>query len=314
MWRCDGGIIIARYAPRRRAGDLWPHRGVPRKRPTFDCHATVRFVPSVLICSAAPTGAYQPARVRARARRRLTGDWPRGQPRETHTSLIDAAGGRKTLETPAEKSTTARSWTPYRVKSAIRAVQPAYLVELLLFALVYYGAGWAGLQMASASKQISVVWPDTGIALAVLVLRGRRLWPAIAIASFVANLASGAPALTSTLISAGDTLEAVIGATALMRVEFQPSLRRLHDVASLFLLAACVSTVIGATVGALALCATGVTPWTGFSSSWSAWWIGDAVSDLVGAPFLFVWVDQARREWRFDRLTEAMLLMIAMLV
>jgi signal transduction histidine kinase/CheY-like chemotaxis protein len=218
------------------------------------------------------------------------------------------------LETPAEKSTTARSWTPYRVKSAIRAVQPAYLVELLLFALVYYGAGWAGLQMASASKQISVVWPDTGIALAVLVLRGRRLWPAIAIASFVANLASGAPALTSTLISAGDTLEAVIGATALMRVEFQPSLRRLHDVASLFLLAACVSTVIGATVGALALCATGVTPWTGFSSSWSAWWIGDAVSDLVGAPFLFVWVDQARREWRFDRLTEAMLLMIAMLV
>jgi len=218
------------------------------------------------------------------------------------------------LETPAEKSTTARSWTPYRVKSAIRAVQPAYLVELLLFALVYYGAGWAGLQMASASKQISVVWPDTGIALAVLVLRGRRLWPAIALASFVANLASGAPALTSTLISAGDTLEAVIGATALMRVEFQPSLRRLHDVASLFLLAACVSTVIGATVGALALCATGVTPWTGFSSSWSAWWIGDAVSDLVGAPFLFVWVDQARREWRFDRLTEAMLLMIAMLV
>jgi signal transduction histidine kinase/CheY-like chemotaxis protein len=218
------------------------------------------------------------------------------------------------LETPAEKSTTARSWTPYRVKSAIRAVQPAYLVELLLFALVYYGAGWAGLQMASASKQISVVWPDTGIALAVLVLRGRRLWPAIAIASFVANLASGAPALTSTLISAGDTLEAVIGATALMRVEFQPSLRRLHDVASLFLLAACVSTVIGATVGALALCATGVTPWTGFSSSWSAWWIGDAVSDLVGAPFLFVWVDQARREWRFDRLTEAMLLMVAMLV
>ncbi len=38
------------------------------------------------------------------------------------------------------------------------------------------------------------------------------------------------------------------------------------------------------------------------------------MSDLVGAPFLFVWVAQARREWRFDRLTEAMLLMIAMLV
>ncbi len=196
----------------------------------------------------------------------------------------------------------------------VRAVKPAYLVELLLFALVYYGAGWAGLQMASASKQISVVWPDTGIALAVLVLRGRRLWPAILVASFAANLASGAPAVTSILIAIGDTLEAVIGATALLRVEFHPALRRQHDVASLFLLAACVSTAIGATIGALTLCSTGVTPWSGFSSSWSAWWIGDAVSDLVGAPFLFVWVDQARREWRFDRLTEAMLLMVAMLV
>jgi len=185
---------------------------------------------------------------------------------------------------------------------------------LLVVALVYYGAGWAGLQLASASKQISLVWLDTGIALAVLVLRGRRLWPAIAVGSFAANLVSGAPPLTSAGIAVADTLEALIGATALLRVGFQPSLRRLHDVASLFLLAACVSTVVGATIGVLALCSTGVTPWSAFGSSWSTWWIGDAVSNLVGAPFLFVWVDQARREWRFDRATEALLLMIAMLV
>src|SRR6185437_14791030 len=51
-------------------------------------------------------------------------------------------------------------------------MRPAYWMELLLVALVYYGAGWAGLQLASASKQISLVWPDTGIALAILVLRG----------------------------------------------------------------------------------------------------------------------------------------------
>src|SRR4029077_348794 len=125
---------------------------------------------------------------------------------------------------------------------------------------------------------------DTGIALAVLVLRGRRLWSAVAVASFAAHLVSGAPALTSAWISVGDTLEAVIGATALLRVGFHPSLRRLHDVASLFLLAACLSTVIGATLGVLALCATGAAPWSGFSASWSSWWIGDAVSDLVGAP------------------------------
>ncbi len=194
------------------------------------------------------------------------------------------------------------------------ATQPAFFLELLAVALVYYGAGKLGLQLASSTKQISAVWLDTGIALAVLVLRGRRLWPAIVIASFAANITSGAPALTSAGIATGDTLEAVIGATALLRVGFQPALRRLHDVASLFLLAACLSTIVSATIGVAVLCLTGVAAWSAFSNMWSTWWIGDAVSDLIGAPFIFVWVDQARREWRFDRLTEAMLLLIAMLV
>jgi signal transduction histidine kinase/CheY-like chemotaxis protein len=220
------------------------------------------------------------------------------------------------VEMPPGKSTIARSEaaSPARsVEAAASVARPAYLVELLLVALIYCGAGWAGLQLATVTQQISIVWLDTGIALAVLILRGRRLWPAIMVASFATNLLSGAPVLTSALIAAGDTLEAVIGATALLRVSFHPSLRRLHDVASLFLLAACISTVIGATVGVLALCITGVTPWSTFSSSWCTWWIGDAVSDLVGAPFLLVWADQARHEWRFDRLSEALLLMVSML-
>ena len=215
------------------------------------------------------------------------------------------------METPTGHSTDSAVGP---VAAARPWLRPSYFGELLLVALLYYGAGWAGLQLASASKQISLVWPDTGIALAILVLRGRRLWPAIAVASFAANLATGTHLLAAAWISVGDTLEALIGATALLRVGFQPALRRLHDVASLFLLAACLSTAIGATLGVLALCATGATSWSTFSSSWSTWWIGDAVSDLVGAPFLFVWVDQARREWRFDRLTEALLLMVAMLV
>jgi signal transduction histidine kinase/ActR/RegA family two-component response regulator len=194
------------------------------------------------------------------------------------------------------------------------ATRMAFCLELLLAAGLYFCAARLGLQLASGTKQISVVWLGTGVALALLVLRNRRLWPAVLVGSFLANLTSGSPALTSAGISAGDTLEALVGATLLSRVGFQPSLRRLHDVASLFLLAACLSTLIGATIGAAFLCITGITPWTSFSAAWSTWWISDAVSDLIGAPFLFVWVDQARREWRFERLTEAVLLLLAMLV
>ena len=202
---------------------------------------------------------------------------------------------------------------PAAARSLVWA-RPAFALELLAVAVVYYAAGRLGLQLASLQKQISVVWLDTGIALALFVLRTRRLWPAVLIGSLAANAASGASALTSLGIATGDTLEALVGATLLLRVGFQPALRRLHDVASLFLLAACLSTILGATIGVLSLCLTEVAPWREFTVLWSRWWIGDAVSDLVGAPFLFVWVDQARREWRFDRLTEAMLLLLSMLV
>jgi signal transduction histidine kinase len=89
-------------------------------------------------------------------------------------------------------------------------------------------------------------------------------------------------------------------------------MRRLHDVASLFLLAACVSTISSATVGVATMCLTGTAPWSTFSSLWSTWWIGDAIGDLVTAPFVFVWADQARNRWRLQRLPEGALLLCSM--
>jgi signal transduction histidine kinase/CheY-like chemotaxis protein len=45
---------------------------------------------------------------------------------------------------------------------------------------------------------------------------------------------------------------------------------------------------------------------------WSTWWIGDAIGNLVTAPFVFVWADQARNRWRLQRLAEGMLLLLSM--
>ena len=194
------------------------------------------------------------------------------------------------------------------------ARQPAFALEVLGAAAVYFATARLGLDLAVVAKQVSVIWPATGLALALLMLRGRRLWPAIFIGAFAANYLSDAPALASAGIAAGNTLEALIGATLLHKVGFQPAMRRLQDVASLFLLAACLSTISSATVGVVSMCLTGTAPWSVFSSVWSTWWIGDAIGDLVTAPFLFVWADQARNRWRLQRLTEAALLLCSMLL
>jgi integral membrane sensor domain MASE1 len=68
-----------------------------------------------------------------------------------------------------------------------------FYLELAASAAGYFGLALLGLKVASAAPQVSLVWPVSGAALALLLLRGTRLWPAIAAGAFAANLASGAP-------------------------------------------------------------------------------------------------------------------------
>jgi integral membrane sensor domain MASE1 len=186
------------------------------------------------------------------------------------------------------------------------------MFEVAAAAIVYFATARLGLELAVVARQVSIIWPATGFALALLVLRGRRLWPAILLGAFAANILNDTSVTASTGIAVGNTLEALAGATMLRRVNFQPSMRRLHDVASLFLLAACLSTILSASIGVMTLCLTGTTSWHDFRSLWSTWWIGDAIGNLVTAPFVFVWADQARNRWRLQRLAEGMVLLLSM--
>ena len=192
------------------------------------------------------------------------------------------------------------------------ARRPAFVFEVLAAAIVYFATARLGLELAVVARQVSIIWPATGLALALLMLRGQRLWPAILLGAFAANVLNDTSVLASTGIAAGNTLEALAGAMLLRRVGFQPSMRRLHDVASLFLLAACLSTIVSATIGVVTVCLTGTASWRDFTSLWSTWWIGDAIGNLVTAPFVFVWADQARNRWRLQRLAEGMLLLFSM--
>ncbi len=59
------------------------------------------------------------------------------------------------------------------------ARRPAYIIEVLLAAIVYFATCRLGLELAVVARQVSIIWPATGLALALLVLRGRLLCPAI---------------------------------------------------------------------------------------------------------------------------------------
>jgi signal transduction histidine kinase/ActR/RegA family two-component response regulator len=186
------------------------------------------------------------------------------------------------------------------------------VIELFAITIVYALVAKLGLALAIASDQVSVIWPASGLGLAALVLRGRRLWPAIAIGSLVANLTSGAPVTAALGIGAGDTLEALAGAAILARLGFDPALKRLHDVAALFLFASALAPIIGATIGVASLALAGVEPWSRYRELWSLWWFGDMLGVAIVAPFLFAWADQIARGLRLERLSEGALLTAAL--
>jgi signal transduction histidine kinase len=166
-----------------------------------------------------------------------------------------------------------------------------YLYPLLVSGVagLYIGAAKLGIELPVARGIVTPVWAPAGIALAALVLFGPSLWPAIAIGALVANATSGASLPVAAGISVGNTLEAVVGAALLRRVDFRPSIDRVRDVAGLVLLAAAASTAIAATNGVTILWATGNLS-DSYASSWFLWWSGDAMGDLVVAPVLLVWL------------------------
>src|SRR5687768_13546098 len=108
------------------------------------------------------------------------------------------------------------------------------LFHIALLAGTYVLAAEIGLRLALENRNVTAVWPPTGIAVAALVLGGLRLWPGIAIGAFVGNILNGAPETTSAAITVGNTLAPVLGAFVLTKaLKIRPALDRVRDVLAL---------------------------------------------------------------------------------
>ena len=165
-----------------------------------------------------------------------------------------------------------------------------YLVEVCLIAIAYYLLAKGGLALASVHPSASPVWPATGFALAAVLLRGFRIWPAIFLAALLANLTTAGSLLTSLGIATGNTLEAIVSGYLL---QFWSNGRQTFDTSTEVLKFALVcigpGTMISATLGVASLSVTGYAAWDGFFAIWMTWWLGDVAGALVVTPALLLW-------------------------
>ena len=89
--------------------------------------------------------------------------------------------------------------------------------QILVLAVVYFCAAKASLLLAIPPGYATAVWPPSGIALAAMLLFGKRIWPGIWIGAAAVNFSvQGAP-LLAIMIATGNTLEAVVGGLLMRR-------------------------------------------------------------------------------------------------
>jgi signal transduction histidine kinase len=163
---------------------------------------------------------------------------------------------------------------------------PLLLARLVALAVTYAVVARLGLGVEALGGLATLVWPPTGVALAALVVFGVRLWPGVTLGALIANVGAGAPAGVATGIAVGNTLEAVLGATIVLRtVGFERGLGTLKSVMAI-VLSAFGSTVVSATVGVASMLGGHVISAEQLASTWLSWWLGDVIGALVVAPLL----------------------------
>lgn len=164
-----------------------------------------------------------------------------------------------------------------------------YLGLAGIVTVAYFLAAELGLSLASVHTNVSPVWPPTGIAIAALLIFGRRLWPAILIGAFLANLWTGVSVPVALGIASGNTLESVAAFYLLTHRPQADYFSSIRNVLKFILFAVVISPMISATIGNVSLCTGGEAQWEGFGRLWLTWWLGDGFGALIVAPFLLAW-------------------------
>jgi PAS domain S-box-containing protein len=162
-----------------------------------------------------------------------------------------------------------------------------YLMELGLVLTSYVIAGKLGQETANIrSGNLGPVWPAYGIALAAILMRGYRVWPAVAIGAFLVAFLSPVVLFTAIGQASGATIAALTG-TFLIRqlVRFRPSLSRLSDALALIVFGGLGSAMVSASIGMASLYFTREHPYAGIGKAWLIYWLGDATGVLLVTPF-----------------------------
>jgi PAS domain S-box-containing protein len=173
------------------------------------------------------------------------------------------------------------------------------------FVLVYAVVAHASLHVALMSGSAWPVWPAGAVGLAGLILLGTRFWPVLFVGATAAGVATPLPFATAAIIGACVTLQGVVAAMWLRKLDVNPSLDSPRDLAAVWAVGGILTPLVGASASAGALTLVGTVPPGSGLDIFAAWYLGDAARNVLLVPLILSlgarplprW--NVRRAWEF---------------
>ncbi len=182
-----------------------------------------------------------------------------------------------------------------------------YAIKLVIAVLLLFGAAGIGLETALWQKHAPLVWPPTGLGLAIILLGGYIYLPAISISFLLIAVFQGnglpygvASALIYTISLGGS-------AWVLQRAcRFSNAMERMRDVLAFLLVPTILGTAVSANATSVVLCFLNLDSWSDFAPLLALRWFGDALGMIVLGPFILVWFSLTRINWNNRQAAEVM--------
>ena len=171
-----------------------------------------------------------------------------------------------------------------------QAAYSRYLFQVLGLAALYFIFGHISF-LTTVSHYIvtPVFFVPEGIALAAVIVLGRRVWPGILLGQLALAMSTGLEFLPSLIIALINSVEALIGATLFRRWKLSLAINSVRDLSRLMLMIFLILQPFSATLGITTLLTFDVIQESQSQfQAWAYWWFGNCMGQFLITPFLLV--------------------------
>ncbi len=190
-----------------------------------------------------------------------------------------------------------------------------HVASACLLFLAYVLAALFGRGLDFVQENERVLLPQSGIALAGLIILGLRFWPVITIASLYVSLSSERPLPFALMLASGNTLAPALAAFFISRRRrYEPGMLRMQDLYTFLFYGCLLAPIVNALFAVGAILYHAQQPVLDSVLRSIAWkrWFGHSVSNLIVAPLLLTWVRRPELKYPALRIAETVLLLLTL--